>query len=75
MCNKRDSGLFKNTAAGMEGLAFNMFPIDLSGKKFDAFGGHPLRLEIELSTQPLTDVWYLGKSYPDLHHHHPWLKG
>ena len=71
MCNKRDSGLFKNT--GTEGLAFNMFPIDLSGKKFDASVGHPLRLEIELSTPTLTDVWYLGKSYPDLYH--PWLKG
>ena len=72
MCNKRDSGLFKNTA-GTEGLAFNMFPIDLSGKKFDASVVHPLRLEIELSTPPtLTDVWYLGKSCPDLYH--LWLK-
>ena len=59
--------------AGSDGGTFNMFPIDLSGKKWDSCS-NPLRLEIELSTPTLTDVWYLGKSYPpDLHH--PWLKG
>ena len=59
MCNKRDSGLF---GAGTAGLAFNMFPIDLSGKKFDSCT-NPLRLEIELASPTLTDVWYLGKSH------------